>query len=143
MKETASCMNKRKSTRRAPPLSGPVFVVDDDVMLVEFAALVLESAGYQVRHFTDPKAVLEASDERPDPKPAVLVTDYDMKEMNGLELIVSSHRIHPTLKTVMLSGTVDCSTAPTNPARVNRFLGKPYEPAQLKNLVAELLAAPG
>ncbi len=111
-------------------------------MLVEFAALVLESAGYQVRHFCDPEGRLGgAANGRP--KPAVLVTDYDMKGMNGLELIVSSHRIHPTLKTVMLSGTVDFSTTPTHPARVNRFLGKPYEPAQLKNLVAELLAAPG
>jgi hypothetical protein len=27
-----------------------------------------------------------------------------------------------------------------NPAEVHRFLGKPYEPAQLQNLVAELLA---
>ncbi len=135
-------MKKRKPAHPDPASAAAIFVVDDDVMLVEFAALVLESAGYQVRHFCDPKAVLEAL-QTADPKPAVLVTDYDMKGMNGLELIVSSHRIHPTLKTVMLSGTVDFSTTPTHPARVNRFLGKPYEPAQLKNLVAELLAAPG
>ena len=65
-------------------------------------------------------------------EPVVLVTDYDMSEMNGLELIVHSHQIHPTLKTVLLSGTVDGTLASLHPARVHRFLGKPYQPAQLE-----------
>ncbi len=131
-------MNKRKSTRRAPPLSGPVFVVDDNAMLSELAAAVLGSAGHTVRHFTDPRKVLEAFDEA-DPKPTVLVTDYDMGEMNGVELIRLLHKVYPALKTVLLSGTVDSSMVLMNPGQVHRFLGKPYDPAQLKNLVAELL----
>ncbi|MGA2174286.1 MAG: response regulator [Verrucomicrobiota bacterium] len=133
-------MKRRKSARRDPASPGSIFVVDDNATLVEFAARVLESAGYQVRYFCDPKAVLQAL-QKADPKPEVLVTDYDMEGMNGLELIISSHRIHPRLKTVILSGTVDFSMTSTHPARVHRFLGKPYEPAQLKNVVAELLTA--
>jgi YesN/AraC family two-component response regulator len=77
--------------------------------------------------------------EEADPKPVALVTDYEMGEMNGLELIVSSHKILPSLKTVLLSGTIDGAFIARHPAKVHRFLGKPYLPAQLKSMVGELL----
>jgi DNA-binding NtrC family response regulator len=131
-------MKKRKSARQDPTGGGSVFVVDDNIMLAEFATKVLEAAGFKVEHFSDPKAALRAIGEA-DPKPAVLVTDYEMGEMNGLELIESSQKVHPTLETVLLSGTVDASILLNHPARVGRFLGKPYEPLQLQNAVAELL----
>jgi FixJ family two-component response regulator len=131
-------MKKRKSIRVKPAPGRPVFVVDDNAMLVEFAATVLKAAGYAVKPFLDPKAVLAALHDA-NPKPAVLVTDYEMEEMNGLELIQSSHKIHPALKTVLLSGTVDSSITLTHGAKVHRFLGKPYEPAQLQKAVGELM----
>lgn len=131
-------MKKRKSARREPSKKQAVFVVDDNALLVEFAAAVLEAAGYAVKPFSDPKAVLRAMHDA-NPKPAILVTDYDMGGMNGLELIVSSHQIHPSLKTILVSGTVDSSISVNHAAKVHRFLGKPYEPAQLRKMVAELI----
>lgn len=113
-------------------------MVDDNALLAEFATAVLEAAGYHVRQFVDPRAVLLALHEA-DPKPTVLVTDYEMGEMNGLELIQSSHKIHPSLKTLMLSGTVDGSIVLSHAAKVHRFLGKPYEPAELQKTVEELM----
>jgi DNA-binding NtrC family response regulator len=121
-----------------PAARGLIFVVDDNAMLVEFAAVVLEAAGYEVRQFSDPKDVLLAIHEA-NPKPAVLVTDYEMGAMNGLELIQSAHKIHPSLRTLMVSGTVDSSIVLTHTAKVHRFLGKPYEPAELQKAVAELM----
>jgi FixJ family two-component response regulator len=131
-------MTKINSARLGPPPGGLVFVVDDNAMLVEFAATVLEAAGFTVKHFSDPKAMLLAIQDA-NPKPVVLVTDYEMGEMNGLELIQFSHKVHPALKTVLLSGTVDDSITTTRAAKVHRFLGKPYEPAQLQKVVAELM----
>jgi CheY-like chemotaxis protein len=131
-------MNERDSGPAEPVPRGPVFIVDDNAMLVEFAATVLEAAGYTVKQFADPQAVLRAIRQAA-PKPAVLVTDYEMGEMNGLELIKASHEIDPSLKTVLVSGTVDGSIAERHPANVDRFLGKPYEPAQLQAVVAELM----
>jgi CheY-like chemotaxis protein len=121
-----------------PAPTGSVFVVDDHSMLVEFAATVLEAAGYTVEQFSDPKAVLRAL-RGAHPKPDVLVTDYEMGEMNGLELIRSAHEIDPSLKTLLLSGTVDGSITLTHAAKVHRFLGKPYQPEDLQKAVAELM----
>jgi len=117
-----------------------IYVVDDSAMLVEFAAAVLESAGYAVRQFTDPGLLLKALEESAE-RPSLLITDYDMGPhwMNGLDLIVSCHKIHPEMKTILASGTVSGSVTLHHEARVDRFLNKPYPPAQLKAMVAELL----
>jgi DNA-binding NtrC family response regulator len=131
-------MSQAKTTRPATGPSGLIFVVDDNALLGDLAQMVLQGEGYAVQSFTDPKAVLKAMKEA-NPKPVALVTDYEMGEMNGLELIVSSHKIHPSLKTVLLSGTIDGAFIANHPAKVNRFLGKPYLPAQLKSMVGELL----
>ena len=117
-----------------------IFVVDDSAMLAEFAATVLQSAGYAVRQFTEPGLLLKALGESA-PRPSLLVTDYDMgaHSINGLDLIVNCHKIHPSMKTILASGTVDGSVTLHHAARVDRFLSKPYPPAQLKAMVAELL----
>lgn len=133
-----SNQNQVKPTRRAPDGAGAIYVVDDNAVLAEFAGAALKQEGYEVRFFTDPKAALRAIAEA-NPKPAALLTDYDMGSMNGLDLIVSSHAIHPSLKTVLLSGTVADAFVARHPAKVNRFLGKPYRPAELKSIVGELL----
>ena len=87
---------------------------------------------------TRPKKALRAIGEA-NPKPAVLVTDYEMGEMNGLDLIQCSHKIHPALKSLLVSGTVDSSIVLSRSAKVDRFLGKPYEPSDLQKAVAELM----
>jgi len=122
--------------RDSPPL---IFVVDDSVMLVEFAAMVLQSAGYAVKQFTEPGLLLKSLSEGA--RPALLVTDYDMgaRAMNGLDLIITCHKIHPAMKTILASGTVDGSVTLHHAAKVDRFLSKPYPPAQLKTMAAELL----
>jgi CheY-like chemotaxis protein len=117
-----------------------IFVVDDSPMLVEFAAMVLQSAGYEVKTFTEPGPALKALSEG-GLRPALMVTDYDMgmRAMNGLDLIVNCHKVHPTMRIVLASGTVDGSVTLHHAAKVDRFLSKPYQPAQLKSLAAELL----
>ena len=52
----------------------------------------------------DPK---EALAEYPAAKPAIVVTDYAMGEMSGLDLVRECKRINPRQKIILLSGTVD------------------------------------
>jgi DNA-binding NtrC family response regulator len=132
-------MRRSRATRQARGPSGLIFIVDDNALLVEYAGTVLKKAGYEVMFFTDPASALQAVKDA-HPRPVALVTDYEMGQMNGLDLIVSCHKIHPSLKTVLLSGTIDLAFVDKHPARVHRFLGKPYQPAQLKTMVGELLS---
>lgn len=116
-----------------------IFVVDDEPMLLELAAAVLQPAGFNVRTFRDPqKALAEFSNANP--RPAIVVTDYAMGPMNGMDFIRECRRIKPQQKILLLSGTVDESIYADAPVKPDRFLAKPYQPhdliAQIQSLVS-------
>ena len=79
-------------------------MVDDEPMLLDLAATILQPLGFDVRTFRDPKQALA---EFPAAKPAVVVTDYAMGGMNGMDLMRECRRINPRQKMILLSGTVD------------------------------------
>lgn len=122
--------------KNSPPL---IFVVDDNPDLTEMAEMVLSAEGYQCQLFCDPKQVLQAFKKSP-VRPDLLLTDYDMGSMNGLELVEHCRRDLPGLKTILLSGTVEAAMVLRHPVKVNEFLSKPYQPKQLVALVHSLLA---
>ena len=124
------------ANRNSPPL---IFVVDDNPDLTQMAEIVLSAEGYQCQLFCDPKQVLRAFEESP-VRPDLLLTDYEMGSMNGLELVEHCRRDMPDLKAILLSGTVEAATVLRHPVKVNEFLSKPYQPKQLVALVQSLLA---
>ena len=105
-----------------PPLT--IFVVDDELMLLELAVTILQPLGFNVRTFSDPKKALA---EYSAAKPAVVVTDFAMGEMNGLELVRECKRINPRQKTILVSGTVDENVFADAQSKPDRFLAKPYQ----------------
>ncbi len=116
-----------------------VYVVDDKPALVDLAKLGLEAAGYAVRGFNNPLDVIAAI-ELGAPIPDILMTDFDMPQMNGLELIRECRRLQPNLKTIMVSGTVEPNSIFNDPTKVNRFLPKPYSPSILHSAIGELMS---
>jgi CheY-like chemotaxis protein len=115
-----------------------IYIVDDNPRLAEIAELILKSEGYRLRAFTDPRLALR-SIRQTKSKPDLLVTDFAMDPMNGLELVESCRAIIPDLKVLLLSGTIAPEAVLNQPVRVNQFLGKPYRPSQLTGAVEALL----
>jgi CheY-like chemotaxis protein len=118
--------------------SATIFVVDDEPMLLDLAALILQPLGYKVRTFSDPKKALA---EYPAAKPVVVVTDYAMAGMNGLELVRECKRINPRQKTILLSGTVDEKIYADEQNKPDRFLAKPYQIPEFVESVQTLARA--
>ena len=116
-----------------------VFAVDDEPMLLELVALVLEPIGFRVRTFRDPDTAVRAFGLS-QPPPALIVTDYAMHTMNGMDLIEACRRIHPQQKIILVSGTVDETIYRHAETKPDRFLAKPYQARQLADLVREVLA---
>jgi len=116
-------MRFAKSTHTHEP-PAMIFVVDDDTLLLELAATILQPLGFDVRTFSDPEKALA---EYPAAKPAVLVTDYAMGTMNGLDLLRECKRINPRQKTILVSGTVDEKIYADVQSKPDRFLAKPYQ----------------
>jgi DNA-binding NtrC family response regulator len=116
-----------------------IFVVDDEPMLLELNAVIIEPLGFRVRTFRDPDTAVRAF-QLADPRPVLIVTDYAMHTMNGMDLISACRRVHPQQKILLVSGTVDESIFRNSPERPNHFLAKPYQSRQLAELVRQLVA---
>jgi two-component system, cell cycle sensor histidine kinase and response regulator CckA len=114
-----------------------IFVVDDEPMLLEMAVMILEPLHYQVRTFRDPQTAI-AEFSAANPRPALIVTDYAMHSMNGMDLIRECRRIHPKQKIILLSGTVDESIYTKAEVKPDRFLAKPYQVSDFVTLVQSL-----
>ena len=116
-----------------------IFAVDDEPMLLELVVLVLEPLGFRVRTFRDPDTAVRAFSLTA-PPPVLIVTDYAMHTMNGMELIQACRRIHPRQKIILVSGTVDETIYRNAKFQPDRFLAKPYQAKQLADLVRAVLA---
>src|SRR5437899_2502106 len=101
-----------------------VYVVDDEPMLLELAAVILQPLGYHVKTFRDPQSALQAFTAAR-PRPALLITDYAMHRMNGMDLLEACRRLEPKQKVLMISGTVDESVYRNSPCKPDLFLAKP------------------
>jgi DNA-binding NtrC family response regulator len=134
-------MNDSKGTnsKKTDGAGALIFVVDDEPMLLELAAVILEPLGYQVKTFRDPQAAVEAySSARPHPE--LVITDYAMHSMNGMDLIKACRDIDPHQRVLLISGTVDEHIFRKATVKPDRFLAKPYQAKQLVELVEELLS---
>ena len=78
-------MNGSKA-KNARNTSITIFVVDAEPMLLEMAVMILEPLHYRVRTFRDPHTAL-AEFSAAKPRPALVVTDYAMHTMSGMDLI--------------------------------------------------------
>src|ERR1700722_16594951 len=131
-------MSESKSNPVGNPLP-TIFVVDDEPMLLDLAAAILQPLGFNVRTFRDPQgAVAEFSSART--QPVLIVTDYAMGAMNGLDLVRKCKSINPRQKILLLSGTVDESIYAGETAKPDCFLAKPYQVRDFVESVQKLAA---
>ena len=119
--------------------SGRVLVVDDVDLLCDFTKSFLQAAGLTVfvaNRGAEALKVLERETEPVD----LLFTDYNMPEMNGVELIEKVAVRWPATRFILASGYLDEATR----ARVERcnatILAKPYDMRDAAEIVMRKLA---
>ena len=83
-----------------------VIYVDDDPTIVSAMERLLTRRGYRVQGFTSPAKALEQLRASPH-APSLLVTDYNMAEMSGLDVARQAAQMYPNLPIVMVSGFID------------------------------------
>ena len=119
---------------------GPlIYLVDDEPMLLELGAVILEPLGYTIETFSSPETALRAF-EVAEVKPALIITDYAMHEMTGLELAAACRRIRPEQKVLLVTGTVGPDVCRGAAVKPDGFLAKPYQSKQLVDAVTATLA---
>ena len=127
-----------QTNQTAPKKAPLIYLVDDQPLLLDLAEMSLLSGGYRLKKFLDPEAALESFlDARP--KPALLITDYAMGKMNGLELVERCKAVKPDLKSILVSGTAGAEIMMDSDVKVDRYVGKPYQPTSLAETVRRVL----
>ena len=116
--------------------------LDDEEMLVELVRAKFESLGYRVTGYTKPT---EALDEiRADPAGFdIVVTDYNMPGMSGLEVASALAQLRADLPVVLVSGYLSpAAQAATLATGIKEIVYKPTVLQQLESVIARLLDAP-
>ena len=73
------------------------------------------------------------------PSPAVLVTDYDLGPIKGLDLIETARSVSPAVKCLLVSGTAEPVILAQYPVQADLFVAKPFRGEQLMGAVRQLL----
>ncbi|MEJ0036140.1 MAG: ATP-binding protein [Gammaproteobacteria bacterium] len=105
-----------------------VMYIDDDPTIVSAMERLLTRRGYRVDGFTSPRQALDQLRTSPE-VPSLLVTDYNMAEMSGLDVAKHAAEMHPGMPIVIVSGFIDERVERTGRALgVREFVHKPDLP---------------
>jgi two-component system response regulator FixJ len=114
-----------------------IFVVDDDLEVLQAILSILERAGYQVSIFNSAQTCLENLATR---ACNLLITDVKMPVIDGFELLARTKEMSPALPVMMITGYGDIPMAvKAIKAGAGSFIEKPLEKDTLLQTVAELL----
>jgi CheY-like chemotaxis protein len=114
-----------------------ILLVDDEPSICAVLASVLGNLGYETVALSDPQAALRMIESTPN-RPDLLITDFAMPQMSGLELIRRCKELQPSLKTILASGEVDQPGDISGP-RPDAYLEKPFSTKELASLLRELV----
>jgi PAS domain S-box-containing protein len=78
-----------------------IMIVDDEISILSLLSDFFTRIGHEVLTFDSPKAALESFVENPFP---IVITDLNMPEMHGLELIKQMKKATNDIKIIVLTG---------------------------------------
>ena len=117
-----------------------ILVVDDELSNAEVLALILHEEGFQVTVAGDGRQALERIEQA---VPDLLITDYMMPGMSGVELARAVRQLprHRNLPVLLMSGAA-ASTLNAHAQDFDAFLRKPFDIEALLKAVQSLLTRP-
>ncbi len=112
-----------------------VLFVDDEPMVLRSIERAFLNSPYKIMTTGDADEALDIVRNEP---VAVVVTDQRMPKMQGIELLERVKTISPPTVKILLTGYADLATAvrAINSGEVFRFIQKPWQDAELAELVA-------
>ena len=108
-----------------------VMIVDDEEMVITSIRAFLQlETGYDVNGFTDPEEAARFAEKH---ELDVVVSDYLMPKMNGIQLLRCVKAMQPEASRVLLTGHADKQSAiqAINEVALFQYVEKPWDNAQL------------
>jgi DNA-binding NtrC family response regulator len=108
-----------------------VAIVDDeDMVITSVRAFLSLETEYDINGFTDPENAVRFLETHP---VDVVVSDYLMPKMNGIQVLTRAKQLQPEAARVLLTGHADKQSAiqAINEVGLFQYLEKPWDNAQL------------
>ena len=105
---------------------GKIVVVDDEKIVTSAFNTLLKVEGFSDTHFfNNPKEALEFLKEN---QPDLVISDFLMPQMNGLEFLTEVKKLYPEVSRILLTGYADKENAirAINEVGLYRYIEKPW-----------------
>ncbi len=118
-----------------------IMVIDDEKIVGDMAKLSLEQDGYSVETFLNAEPALKRLQEA---QFDVVVTDYKMKGIDGMEVLKTVKERHPKTQVIMITAFANLDAAIEALRRdVHDFFPKPVKIKELKASIKRALEKQG
>lgn len=119
-------------------MSHRIVIADDEPYILHVLGLKLRNAGYETFLAEDGEEALELCLGE---KPALILTDYQMPGLTGLELCREvTRRLGRTIPAILVTAReFDISDAERESAGVSAVVSKPFSPRQVVALIESVL----
>jgi CheY-like chemotaxis protein len=118
-----------------------ILFVDDEKQIVQVGREMLEYLGYRVTGHTDSKEALESVQRQPEQYDLV-ITDFSMPRMNGVELAQELSRLIPDIPIILYTAKrMAVSPEKARKLGIKDYLMKPVTAAQLHRAIRRILDA--
>lgn len=113
-----------------------VLILDDDPIIIRALARIIEGQGFAVTSCLDPEEALAALERQP---VHLIISDYMMPGMNGVEFLVRARRLCPDAPRLLLTALSDFRVAmdAVNNGEIYRLLSKPWTQVELVGTVKQ------
>ncbi|CAI3787927.1 Sporulation initiation phosphotransferase F [Pseudomonas sp. MM227] len=114
-----------------------ILIVDDEYLIADILGYALEDEGYMAVKAGNGKRALEILDRE---RPALVITDFMMPGMNGLELAqkIRSHASFESVPILLMSGAQG-NVGRATPELFNAVYDKPFDINEVVARVRELV----
>ncbi len=118
-----------------------ILVVDDDELVSEYVAALLEAEGFDVTVMNDPLAARDYFRDNPD-EFELVITDQVMPGLTGVEMAQDMMKIRPEVPVLLITGYSERIT-PDNAASfgLSGFFSKPINEHQFLDKIHTLVLA--
>ena len=117
-----------------------ILYIDDDAELAQLFKRMLERIGYRITTQCVPQLALDSLSRNPDQFDLV-VTDYRMPALDGIEVAKAIHDQHPGLRCAVVSGDVSPHMRESAAAAgVGLVFQKPFTPRECEDLIRQCVA---
>jgi DNA-binding NtrC family response regulator len=114
-----------------------LLIVDDEPIIGKRLQQVFGKSGIETVIFTNPVRAMEAMVEE---RFSIVITDYRMEEMDGLEVLARVRQLNPKAKVIMITGypSQELEEAAVQ-GGIFEFMAKPFRMDELKEVVSQAM----